>query len=107
MAWRLRTAGGGQVIFLGLRWTHGKRVHSAMLTRLLARLGLKQKLTCSNPNVWTVLRSAGKKKMLFVLNLHASPQEATVAVRGGAKMGRARKFRLPPMTVKCVELQNG
>ena len=104
LAWRLRTAGGGQAIFLGFRWTHGKRVHSELLTRLLARLGLKQKLTCSNPNVWTVLRAAGKKRMLFVLNLHSSPQEATVAVRTGAKMGRARKFRLPPMTVKWVEL---
>jgi beta-galactosidase len=106
LAWKLLTEGGGTMIFLGFRWLHAKHEHEQMLRTLLKRLRLKQKIICSNPNVWTSLRTKGSRSVLFVMNLLSSPQEAEISYQPSFKNGMisAVKYRLDPMTVKMVEI---
>lgn len=106
VAWSLHLAGGGQAIFLGLRWAHARREHERMLRLLLERLGLAPRVFCCNPNVWTSLRTAGSRSMLFVMNLLSSPMEAEVRCRPcwSAEMIDAGHLALDPMTVRYVEL---
>lgn len=106
VAWRLQTPGGGKAIFLGLRWIHAMREHEQMLANLLGQLGLRRKVTCSNPNVWTSLRTFGDRSMLFVMNLLTSPMEAVIACRPEWSSGviETGKHRLEGLSVKTVEL---
>jgi hypothetical protein len=106
LAWELTTEGGGRAIFLGFRWLHAMREHSLMLGALLERLGLQRRVECSNPNLWTSLRTNGNRSALFIMNLFTSPQEAEVRCRpagrsGGVNMGH---HMLEPMSVKYVEV---
>ena len=93
-AWQM-----GNAIVLGLRWMHGMREHERMLSALLSRLGLRQRVTCSNPNVWTSLWSDGKHSALFLMNLLSAPQQTSVQVDGVDR----GTHRLAAMTVKAVE----
>lgn len=106
IAWLHKTEGGGQVIFLGFRWVHAMHEHARMLKALLLRLGLEQKVVCSNPDVWTSLRTRGDKSTLFLMNLLSSPMEAEISCRPG-RSGRTHDLglqKLEPMSVKYVEL---
>jgi len=94
VAWRQ-----GNAVVLGLRWSHAMREHERMLTVLLGRLGLRQCVTGSNPNVWASLWTDGAKSALFLLNLLSAPQETTVQVDGVDRGAH----RLAAMTVKVVE----
>jgi len=89
----------GNAIVLGFRWLHGNREHEHMLAALLARLGLRQRVTCSNPNVWTSLWSDGEHSALFLMNLLSAPQQTSVQVDGVDR----GTHRLAAMTVKTVE----
>jgi hypothetical protein len=106
VCWAAKMAGDGEAIFLGFRWAHGMREHERMLSVLLGRLGLRRTVECSNPNVWTSLRSVNGHSMLFMLNLLSSPMEATVRCRpawaGG--MLHTGHHMLAPMSVECVEI---
>ena len=106
LAWQWTTPGDGQVLCLGFRWSHAKREHEAMLAYLLKCLGLRLRLVCDNPNVWCSLRTAGEQSILFVMNLLSAPMTTSVRCRPGwsRKLLPARRFQLPPMTVKTVEL---
>jgi beta-galactosidase len=106
LAWKLGTEGGGTLIFLGFRWLHAKHEHEQMLRALLKRLRLKQKVNCSNPNVWTSLRTKGSRAILFVMNLLSSPQEVEINCQPSFKneMTSAGIHKLAPMTVKTVEI---
>jgi len=79
IGWRRDYPGGGSVIIFGLHWKHGKHEHAAMLTNALAGLGLQRRVRCSNPNIWTALRSDGRRTMLFLLNLFTAPQTVQVS----------------------------
>ena len=73
---------------------------------LVERLGLQRRVECSNPNLWTSLRTGGGRSALFIMDLFTSPQEAEVrcrlAGRGGVQgLGQ---HKLEPMSVKCVEI---
>ena len=107
VAWKLAFAGGGQAIVLGFRWYHAKREHEQMLKALLQSLGLKQKVQCSNPNVWTSLRTAGARSMLFIMNLLSSPMEAHIDCRPTWSEGIlvTGKHELGPLCVKTVEME--
>ena len=105
VAWRLKTVGGGDLIFLGFGWYHAMHEHEYLMKSLLKDMGLQQKVVCSNPNVWTSLRSNGEKSMLFILNLSSSPMEARITCSPVA--GRASvtgDHKLSAMTVEWVEL---
>jgi len=105
IAWEV-PAGAGRAVFLGFRWYHARREHEAMLTGLLKRLGLKQRIVCSSPNVWCTLRTAGRRSVLFVMNLNSSPMAAAVACRPrwSRRMIDTGLHKLPAMTVKAVDL---
>lgn len=80
-AWQINLDGGGKIVWLGLRWIHGSNRQARMLQALLSRLGLQNRVTCSNPNVWTSLRTAGTRSLLFLMNLNSSAMEAEVRCR--------------------------
>jgi beta-galactosidase len=107
IAWKMAVENGGQAIVLGLRWFHAKREHEQMLKVLLKSLGLKQKVECSNPNVWTSLRTAGMRSMLFIMNLLSSPMEAHVDCRPSWSEAilETGKHELGPMSVKTFEIE--
>jgi len=54
-----------------------------MMAVLLEKLGAKPKVICSNPNVWTSVRRAGNRILLFAVNTAESPQEAEIVYRPG------------------------
>jgi hypothetical protein len=92
---------------LGFEWLHAMRAHEAMLRVLLKRLGGQPKVTCSNPNVWTSLRTAGSRSALFLLNLNSSPMDVSVQCLPAWKKAvvDAGEHQLAPMTVKVVEIK--
>lgn len=106
VCWQQQTEGNGQLIFLGFRWSHAMREHERMLAALLKRLGLEQKVVCSNPNLWTSLRTHETKSVLFVMNLLSSPMEGEVSCRPSwqSEMIHTGHHKLEPMSVKYVEL---
>jgi beta-galactosidase len=81
IGWQLGLPSGGGVSLLGLHWKQAKREHEAMLSRALIGLGAEQRVRCDNPNVWTVLRSDGKRSMLFILNLLTAQLSANISFR--------------------------
>jgi beta-galactosidase len=106
IGWSVRTERVGEAIFLGFRWTHAVHEHAQMLAALLARLGLQQTVECSNPNVWTSLRSVEGHSMLFLLNLFTAPMEATVRCRPAwaGEMLHTGHHIVGPMSVERVEI---
>jgi beta-galactosidase len=106
VAWEIRTRGGGHAVVLGFRWVQAMREHERMLRTLLERLGLRQRVLCDNPNVWTSLRTAGSRSAIFLMNLLSAPQEATVSCRPGWSRAAVDtgRHRLGPMSVKVIEL---
>jgi hypothetical protein len=106
IAWELRRPGGGQVVLLGLRWLHSNHEQSAMLQALARRLGAAPRVLCSNPNVWTSLRSHEGRSVVFLLNLLSSPMEASVRCRPASRgtWVDTGTHALAPMSVKVVEL---
>jgi len=93
-AWERVFPSGGKVIWLGMAWKHCKDIHIAMFQDIMKRLdGANPLVECDNPYVWAIIRSHGGKRCLFVMNLFASPMEATVTVAGNSP----RKYRLAPM----------
>lgn len=109
VAWAVCFAGGGEAVLLGLQWLHGMSEHAWMFSSLLGRLGLKPKVKCSNPNVWTSLLTSGDHSMLFLLNLLSAPMTAEVACQPAwsAEMIDAGLHQLAPMTVSMIEIGNG
>jgi beta-galactosidase len=106
LAWESTTEGRGRAILLGFRWLHAMREHSRMLEALMARLGLERRVECSNPSLWTSLRTAGGRSALFVMNLFTSPQEAEIRCRPAARSGvqDLGQQKLEPMSVKYLEM---
>jgi beta-galactosidase len=105
-AWRKTFPGGGAVIWLGLCWKYTKYEHSGLLKYLLGKLQCHRPVvSCSNPNVWASLRSDGKQRMLFMMNLFSAPMQAGLRVKvadGGYRdLG---EHELRPMEVKAVKL---
>ena len=85
IGYEMATPHGGRVIVLGLLWDHRKHEQTAMLQAMMARLGLRQRVACSNPNVWTSLRVSGDHGILFLVNLFTSPMKTTVGYRSSTE----------------------
>lgn len=107
LAARWKPAGGGEVVFLGFRWSHAMREHERMLRDVLKELGLRPRIRCSNPNVWVSVRTAGRRSVVFVMNLFSAPMEAEVACRPtwSRRLVSVGRFSLPPMTVRMKDLR--
>lgn len=81
IGWLLRFSAGGRVVWLGFPWKHTVHEHSRLMTKILSLCGCRQPaVSCSNPNVWTFLRTDGKQRMLFLVNLFTSAMECSVRV---------------------------
>jgi hypothetical protein len=53
-----------------------------MFGNILAQLGCEGPLVrCSNPNVWTSLRTDGENRMVFAMNLLSAPMSAEITVQ--------------------------
>ena len=96
----------GTITWLGMRWRHDKLVLNEMMRNLFRRLGPESPVVaCDNPNIWTVLRSDGEKRMLFIMNLFSSPLEAGIKIReADGSFTDTGKHRLQAMEVKTVSL---
>jgi len=98
-AWEKDFSGGGKVIWLGLAWKHSKNIHVSLFADLMKRLNApKPAVACDNQYVWAVVRSYEEKRCLFVMNLFASPMEATVTVSGQKPI----KLQLSPVETKVI-----
>ncbi len=106
IAWQLTTKGGGKAIFLGMSWSHGRIEHQQLVSTLLARLGAQSKITCTNPAVWTSLRTKGNRSVLFLMNLFSQPADADVTCQPKSRNATVKlgRVHLEPMTVKCIEV---
>lgn len=106
VAWTVKTEGDGEVLFLGFRWSHSNREQEQMLVYLMEKLNLERRVYCSNPNVWTSLRTVGRKSMLFIMNLLTASMETKVQCRpewSGDLIDKG-KHELEGMSVKTIEL---
>jgi hypothetical protein len=67
---------------------------------------VEPRVECSNPNVWTSLRSHEGRSLVFLLNLLSSPMEASVRCRPASRgtWVDTGTHALEPMSVKVVEL---
>jgi beta-galactosidase len=106
LGWEKEFPGGGKVIWLGFSWSHTKLEHSAAVKYLLEKLGCSSPVVeCSNPNLWTSLRSDGKQNMLFVLNLFTSSMGARIRVKQpDGSYYDAGEQTLAPMEIKTIHL---
>lgn len=95
---------GGQAIFLGLSWSHAMREHEMMFRALLSSLGWKQKISCSNPNLWTSMIINEKQAILFVLNLFTSPMTADIDINIEDHKFLLRNLTIEPITVKPIDI---
>nr|WP_135549545.1 hypothetical protein [Paenibacillus cymbidii] len=106
-AWKMTYPNGGAVLWFGMPWKFTKYTQMDILRYLLGELDCRQPvIQCDNPNVWTVVRNGGGRRMLFIMNLFSSPMEAGIRIRstdghGEEDLGR---FVLKPMEVKAVAL---
>lgn len=96
-----KPCGRGKAIWLGLQWLYTNREHGQMLEFLLQRMGFNtRRVECDNPNLWAVIRTNGKKRMLFVMNLFSAESRATLKVRDGNHVQEVQTDTLSGFTVK-------
>ena len=106
IAWQ-KDFGKGQAVWMGVQWFHSQNEHGKLLTHFLAQMGTPNPAVRSdNPCVWTTLRSNGEQKMLFVMNLLASPMSANLEMWDEQRneyvsLGR---HSLAPVTVKTMKV---
>ena len=108
VAWQITPNGKGTAIILGFDWIHAMREHEKMLLEVLKQIGFKQRIMCSNPNIWTSLHSDGTHCVLFMMNLFTSPFEVVINYNYGSifKELNLGKFVLTPMSVNFIEFED-
>lgn len=108
VAWKIETENQGKLVFLGIKWQHQMKEHIKMLDEVLAELGVKQVVKCTNQNLFTSLRTNGDKTMLFVMNLYTSPMSGNVEVysKDGKTLVKNIPVDLEPMKVQTIEIEN-
>jgi beta-galactosidase len=94
--------GKGGAVFLGMEWVHAKREHEQMLLFILGELDLKQKVACTNPNLWTSLWQWEGGSLLFILNLLTAPMTARLQFQGLRGWVDAGEHNVPPVRVTCL-----
>lgn len=108
VSWELNTEGDGKVIFLGFNWYHQMKEHRKMMDEMLKELNVSKVLNCSNPNLFTSLRSNGDKTFLFVMNLSTSPMKGEIAIfsKDGKTVFKTVKVDMEPMKVETFEVKD-
>lgn len=108
ISWKITPNGKGSAIVLGFNWIHAMREHEKMLLAVLKQIGFKQRVSCSNPNIWTSLHSDGTRCILFMMNLFTSPFEASASYFYGREYKELSlgKFVFSPMSVNFIEFED-
>ena len=104
-AWKRNYPNGGSVLWLGLEWRHSKNEHSRMFRNLLRRLNNKGSVVCcDNANIWTVLRSDGERRQLFLMNLYTDSLTANIKVQdANGRYIDLGKQHVDSMSVKMID----
>lgn len=108
IAWKIETENRGKIIFLGIKWQHQMKEHIKMMDEVLNELEIKQLVKCSNPNLFTSLRTNGEKTILFIMNLYTSPMNGNVEVysKDGKNLVQNVSVEIEPMKVQTIEIEN-
>ena len=108
VSWEMDTEGKGKIIYLGFNWFHQMKEHIQMMDEVLNRLEIKQVLKCSNPNLFTSLRTNGEKTVLFVMNLYTSPMtgEIEIVSKDGKSIIQKITVNMEPMKIQTIEIEN-
>lgn len=98
-------AGAGEVCFFGTTFDYATFPQAVMLERILERMGARPVTASSNRNVLveTHVHPSGSR-LVFVSNLHASPQSTTVTLFRDGKPFFERSVSLEPMQVLAIEV---
>lgn len=105
IAWELTTDGGGKALLVGLSWDHRKHEQAQALLAMLNRLELAPVVWCTNPNVWTALRTQGEEGIFFLINLLSAPMKTEVGYvnQDGARVDLGTHY-VDAMSVKTLEV---
>jgi len=95
--------GGGSATVLGFHWRQSRREHERILNQILLQAGGDPLIQCDNPNLWTMLRTDGRRSMLFVLNLLGSSMKGTIRFRDPVSPGT--RHSLADLTVSSLEVR--
>jgi len=106
LAWMLCCDGGGTVAALTVRWAHKRHHHHQMLRSVLDAMGLRPKVRCSNPYLWSSLRTADDRSVLFLINLFSGALSAEVSCTPAWSSQPVEQgaVEVPPMTVLPIDL---
>lgn len=95
--------GRGEALWLGFTFHYGHFVQAAMMEYLTGLLGAKPAAESSNRNVWTAYWTDGIHKLLYVMNLFASPQKTEIALHDEGRIVNLGEINLAAMEVKTIE----
>lgn len=96
--------GKGEVIWLGFTFEYGHFAQAGMIEYLAGLLGAKPVVESSNRNVWTAYWTDGTHRLLYVMNLYASPQRSDIVLHDGDNTTDFGEIQLGAMEVKTFDL---
>ncbi len=101
IAWQWKYDSGGSLIYLGLNWLHAMREHERMLLAVLDRLGLRQLVYCSNPNIWAPIWVHEDKALCYLINLFTAPMTTSVSFQTSpnSPLTGIPEVTIPPITI--------
>ena len=96
--------GRGEVIWLGYTFKYGHFAQAALMEYLTGLLGAKPAVESGNRNVWTAYWTDGVHKLLYVMNLFASPQKTDIVLHDADRLVRLGEISLSAMEVRTFDL---
>jgi beta-galactosidase len=112
IAWRKKTAGNGEIVFLGAVWEDAagdlESARSRMTRTLLESLGGRRVLTLSGSGLWATALRSGKHGMIFVYNPSLSVAETGIRFQPdvSGKPAYSGKLTLQPGEIKTIEVRD-
>jgi beta-galactosidase len=111
VAWRKKTAGNGDVVFLGAVWEDAagdaESARIRMTGSLIESLGGRRVLNLSGSGLWATALRSGKRGMIFVFNPSLSPAETMIRYQPdvSGKPAYSGKLTLKPGETKTIEIR--
>ncbi|MBN2201879.1 beta-galactosidase [bacterium] len=111
VAWRKKTTGNGEAVFLGVSWEDSdgdaEQARIRMTGSLLESLGGRRVLNLSGSGLWATALRSGKRGMIFVFNPSLSAAETGIRYQPDAsgKPAYTGKLALQPGEMKTVEVR--